>query len=239
MQGDGGYVRDYRSTVNWEWFTDVNTAHLWEYIRLRVNYEPSRFRGIEIRRGEMLESMATIAARTGMSVQSVRTAISHLKSTGEITCKSTRYGMLICAVKYAFFQGGADEPNTQTARKKTLPLTQKQQGSNKEVTTYKEDKEEKEEKENKEVVVGKPTPPTPDQVRDYAKSIGYEIDAEYFCDYYGERGWIKKDGTPISDWQVTIRNWKRNERKADAEPERDSEQSQFNFKTTADWLDDE
>ena len=239
MQGDGGYVRDYRSTVNWEWFTDVNTAHLWEYIRLRVNYEPSRFRGIEIRRGEMLESMATIAARTGMSVQSVRTAISHLKSTGEITCKSTRYGMLICAVKYAFFQGVANEANTQTARKKTLPLTQKQQGSNKEVTTYKEDKEEKEEKENKEVVVGKPTPPTPDQVRDYAKSIGYEIDAEYFCDYYAECGWAKKNGQPITDWKATIRNWKRNERKADAEPERDSEQSQFNFKTTADWLDDE
>ena len=241
-----GFIKLHRQIQdNWLWKSDepFDKRSAWIDLILMANWEESTHlingQLVKQRRGEVLTSIGYLAKRWKWSMNKVRRFVEQLTAEGMVRANGTSYGTSLSIEKYAFFQGGADEPNTQTARKKTLPLTQKQQGSNKEVTTYKEYKEEKEEKENKEVVVGKPTPPTPDQVRDYAKSIGYEIDAEYFCDYYRERGWIKKDGTPIADWQATIRNGKRNERKADAEPERNSEQSQFNFKTTADWLDDE
>lgn len=46
--------------------------------------------------------------------------------------------------------------------------------------------------------------PTPDEVRQYAEGIGYRmLDADYFCDYYAQRGW------PLKDWQAAVRNWKR------------------------------
>lgn len=128
-QGENGYVKDYRSTIDWEWFTDVNTAHLWEYIRLRVNYEPSRFRGMEIRRGEMLESLPVIAANTGLSVKSVRTALEHLKRTGEIETKPTRYGTLIFAVKYAFFQDQTSTAGTPNGTPPPREVAGKWQGS--------------------------------------------------------------------------------------------------------------
>ena len=104
MQGEKGYIKSYRSLLDWEWFTDGNTLRLWVYILHRANYEPSRFRGIEIGRGSFLESLETISHNTGMSKQSVRTAIKHLISTGEITRKLTRYGMLISVVKYDIYQ---------------------------------------------------------------------------------------------------------------------------------------
>lgn len=103
-QGEQGYIKLFRSLMSWEWFDDEKTLKLLVYLLLRVNYEPSRFRGMEIGRGEVLESLKTISENTKMSVQSVRTALNHLKSTGEVTCKVTRYGLLIKVLKYSLYQ---------------------------------------------------------------------------------------------------------------------------------------
>lgn len=167
-QGENGYVKDYRSTIDWEWFTDVNTAHLWEYIRLRVNYEPSRFRGMEIRRGEMLESLPVIAANTGLSVKSVRTALEHLKRTGEIETKPTRYGTLIFAVKYAFFQDQASTAGTPNGTPPSREVAGKWQESGREVATYKENKNIRN-KENKKEKINKKEKPTPEQIAEWEK----------------------------------------------------------------------
>ena len=104
IQGEGGYVKVYRSLIDWGWFQDVNTAHLWIYILARVNYEPSRFKGMRVGRGEMVESLSEISKKTGLSVDQIRTALKHLNSTGEITSKGTRYGMRIKVLKYAVYQ---------------------------------------------------------------------------------------------------------------------------------------
>lgn len=104
-QGKSGFVKTYRTLLDWEWFDDPHTAHLWQYILLRVNYEPSQFKGLTIDRGQMLESVASMAAHTGMSVRQTRTALSHLESTGEVTRKVTRHGSLITVHNYAVYQG--------------------------------------------------------------------------------------------------------------------------------------
>ena len=106
----GGYVKLYRSTLDWEWFKEPATTHVWLYILMRANWEPSKYKGIRIKRGEMLESLAVMADKTGLSIQQIRTAIKRLKSTGEITTKSTRHGTLITVVKYSTYQqlGGGE-----------------------------------------------------------------------------------------------------------------------------------
>lgn len=181
QQGEGGFVKDYRSKLGWEWWTDIHTAHLWEYICLRVNYEPSRFRGMEIGRGEMLESIGTMAARTGLTTQNVRTALEHLKRTGEITCKVTRYGLLIKAIKYAFFQGDDAQGNTQTNTEVTSQLTRKSQGTNTEVTTYKEIKKERRKRNKEERGASAPTLP---EIREFVMEEGLTIDPDRFFNFY-------------------------------------------------------
>lgn len=109
IQGEGGFVKLYRSLIDWEWFQDQNTLQVWIYILMRVNYEPSRFRGMKIGRGEMIESIREIANKTGLTADQVRTAIVHLKSTGEITSKGTRYGTRIKVLNYAVYQGAGHE----------------------------------------------------------------------------------------------------------------------------------
>lgn len=85
-----GYIKEYRSLLSWGWFKDPFTAHLWEYLRLAANWDEAVFKGKPVRRGELVTSYPAMAEATGMSVQNVRTAIRHLKQTGEIEMKSFR-----------------------------------------------------------------------------------------------------------------------------------------------------
>lgn len=54
--------------------------------------------------------------------------------------------------------------------------------------------------------------PTIPEIREYARSIGYDLNAEYFFDYYERAGWTYGTGKsvkPIKDWRACVRLWKR------------------------------
>ncbi len=52
------------------------------------------------------------------------------------------------------------------------------------------------------------TPPTVDEVVDYAESRGDpQFDAAHFVEYYEDRGWTHKGNKPMKDWQQTVRDW--------------------------------
>ena len=54
--------------------------------------------------------------------------------------------------------------------------------------------------------------PTIPEIQEYAKSIGYDLNAEYFFDYYERAGWTYGNGKstkPIKDWRACVRLWKR------------------------------
>lgn len=52
-------------------------------------------------------------------------------------------------------------------------------------------------------------PPTPEEVAEYAASIGYAMDAERFCDYWAARGWEVRPRIRMKDWRAAVRNWRR------------------------------
>ena len=54
-------------------------------------------------------------------------------------------------------------------------------------------------------------PPTAEEVRAYCKEIGFELDAEKFCDYYAAKGWVVGK-SPMKDWKAAVRNWRSSER---------------------------
>lgn len=54
--------------------------------------------------------------------------------------------------------------------------------------------------------------PTPQEVSEYANSLGFSLDGDYFCDYYEARGWKLSQG-PMKDWKAAVRTWKRNNNK--------------------------
>ncbi len=105
-----GYIKEHRSLLSWGWFKEPMTAHLWEYLRLAANWDEAVFKGTPIYRGELVTSYAAMAEATGMSVQNVRTAIRHLKQTGEITMRSYRDFSVVTVVNYAKYQADSIFP---------------------------------------------------------------------------------------------------------------------------------
>lgn len=55
--------------------------------------------------------------------------------------------------------------------------------------------------------------PTPKEVTDYARSIGFTLDGGQFCDFYESKGW-KVGKTPMKDWRAAVRTWKRTSKPA-------------------------
>lgn len=121
-----GFIKIYRSLIGWEWYDDLNTTRLFIHLLLTVNYENQPWQGIEIKRGQRVTSIGKLAQETGLSYQNIRTSISRLKSTGEITIKSTNKYTLITVENYGLYQ----DSDIKVTRKPTSKPTDKQQATN-------------------------------------------------------------------------------------------------------------
>lgn len=128
-----------RKILSWEWYHDVNTKTLFLHLLLKVCYKPTRYRGIDLEAGQLVTTIGELSRETGLSSMQIRTALSHLESTNEITKKVTNRFSLITIVKWADYQGFDPNDNKQ--------ITSKQQTDNKQYI-YKEIKNVR----NKEII---------------------------------------------------------------------------------------
>ena len=138
-----GFIKIYRSLLQWEWWDDINTFRLFVTILIHANWKDKKWHGKKIKRGQLWTSLESLSRKSGLSVQEVRTSLDKLKSTNELTIKSTNKGRLVTVVNYDFYQDDDRLPTSNA----TDEATSKQQASNKQATTTKERKERKERKE--------------------------------------------------------------------------------------------
>lgn len=72
--------------------------------------------------------------------------------------------------------------------------------------------QEKEKKEKK--TTARTKKPTVNDVENYIKEKGFNVNAQQFFDHYEMIGWVYgKDRKPIKDWKAAVRTWARNESK--------------------------
>lgn len=93
-----------RQILNWEWYTDVNTAHLFIHCLLRANWIDVNYRGIKIKRGQFITSREKLSVETGLTEQQIRTALKHLLATNEITKQNCASYSIITVNKYNEYQ---------------------------------------------------------------------------------------------------------------------------------------
>ena len=86
---DGNYIKLSRGLLEWEWYTDINTTRLFIHMLLKANWKDGNFKGTTIPRGSFVTSIRKLSDETGLSDREIRTAISHLKTTGEVTNRTT------------------------------------------------------------------------------------------------------------------------------------------------------
>lgn len=130
---NNSYIKLFRKFLRWEWYEDSNTKDVFLHLLLIASWKDTKWRGIELKAGDLIRTNENIAAELKLSVQNVRTAISNLVSTGELTVKKVGKYRVITVKNWNEYQ--------RINSKVTAKLTSIQQRSNSEVTAYKEDKE--------------------------------------------------------------------------------------------------
>lgn len=122
MNTANGFICLYRQITQWEWYQNPNTFRLFVHLLLMANFTDGRFEGKTIRRGQVVTSLPKLSQQTKLSIQNVRTALSNLISTGEITEVSNNKYRVITIVKYNEYQCDNRHANRQ--------LTDNQQATN-------------------------------------------------------------------------------------------------------------
>lgn len=109
-----GYIQLHRKMLKWEWYDDANTFRLFMHLLLNANYKASRYRGYDVPAGACVTGYTSLSKQLGISVQSIRTAMAKLKSTGEVTVNKTNKFSIVSMVRWSDYQSTNRQSNTQS-----------------------------------------------------------------------------------------------------------------------------
>ncbi len=141
-----GWIKLHRELTKWEWYQDANTMRGFLHVLLMANHKQAKWKGNVIERGQLITSREHLANELGLSIQNVRTSLSKLKKSENLTIKSTKQFTLISVCNYDTYQSSEVQANQQTNQQ----LTNDQPTTNQQLTTNKNDKNKNNEKNEEE-----------------------------------------------------------------------------------------
>lgn len=143
-----GWVKNYRSLLDWEWYHDLPTRVLFQHLLLVVNWEEKKWQGKKIRKGEIITSISHLANDSDLSEWQVRRALQNLQSTGEVEVTTTNRYSHILIKNFKKYQETKKQTTSHRTDKqkdtekvtqtKTKQTTNKPQTNHKQTTTTKE-----------------------------------------------------------------------------------------------------
>lgn len=125
------FIKVNRKILKWEWWSDINTFRLFMYMLLMAWWKEGSYKGKPIPRGSFPSSIAELSSETKLTENEIRTAIKHLKSTGEITSKAYNKFTVFTVKNYDLYQTDNEQNNNQN----TDEITDKSQTINKQITS--------------------------------------------------------------------------------------------------------
>ena len=96
----GDYIVFQEDFANWEWYTDKNTKISFFHLLLKCNHEPRAFRGMDVRCGQCISTVALLGEELEMTRQELRTSIRHLEYSGIIEVKTSKHWTLFTIKKW-------------------------------------------------------------------------------------------------------------------------------------------
>ncbi|WP_312281574.1 hypothetical protein [Oscillibacter sp.] len=201
---ESGYIRLYRSFLTWEWYSDSATKDVFLHLILTANWEPKKWKGITVKRGQRVYSRASLAKEMRLSERNIRTAINHLISTGEVTNQTTPQYSIITIKNYDLYQQPTSEVTSDRPASDQPPTSDRPQ--------LKKDKESKNDKKaiKRERIAF--SPPTLDDVIAYCRERSSPVDPKKFFDYFDTGGWVDSKGNHVKNWKQKIITWEGREK---------------------------
>ena len=129
-----GWIALHRQFTQWEWFDKPEMVQLFIYLLISATHEDTQWRGITIKRGQIVTSLEKIAFATSLSVRTIRTCLNRLKTTNEITVVATNKQTLITICNYDKYQGVGTDSDKRNDKQSDMPTDK--QTTNKRQTLY-------------------------------------------------------------------------------------------------------
>ena len=104
MNEDKSFIVINRKILKWGWYDDINTARLFIHLLLIANWEDKEWHGEIIKRGQVITGRKKLSKETKLSEQQVRTSLTKLISTQELTIKKTNKYSVITINNYNKYQ---------------------------------------------------------------------------------------------------------------------------------------
>lgn len=206
------FVKLDRNIRYWRWFKNPKTLMVWIWLITSANIEAHDFEQETIKRGEIATSRKSISVATGLTEDEVRTALKHLKSTGEITSRIRAKYQVITIVEFDRYQNVPSKfPGSSPADPRQVPGSSPQSKNGKNVR-----------RERKKDIF---SAPTVDQVLAFAQAEQLSMtqkDAEQFIWFNESRSW---KGT--TDWKALVRMRASQLSTGDADPEETEERREI------------
>ena len=98
------FIKLYKKMLKWEWYDEPNTCRVFIHCLLKANWQETKWHSETLKPGQFITSLASLSKETRLTVDQVRVALNHLKSTGEITSKSQARYRIITVVKWNDYQ---------------------------------------------------------------------------------------------------------------------------------------
>jgi len=180
-----GWIKIHRQILEWEWYSDTNTFRVMLHLLLKANHKEKRYRGMELKVGTIVTSRDILSLETGLSIRQIRTSLDKLKSTNEVTIKTSSQGTIIELVNYEKYQLTTNE----------RPTSDQQTTTNKNV---------KKEKNDRSIFIE----PTYSDILEYCIERKNGVDVNKFLNFYSSKGWMVGKNKMI-DWKACVRTWEK------------------------------
>lgn len=216
-----GYIKLWRSLDQTAFFRDSYAVHLAVYLLIKANHQPSKTlfnkELLEIKRGQCITGRFALAQATGINPSTIREKLDLLRKLNFLDIKSTNKFSLITIIKYRDYQSEEEKNDSTIDNKMTTKCQQNDTNNN--------DKNNKNDKKHTKYIV-RFEKPKPEQVQEYALSIGYaSLNPQAFCSYYESKGWLVGK-SPMKDWQAAVRTWHAKDKQDHPQPK----EKQYGFK---------
>lgn len=153
MSSLSGYVKLYRKLVAWGWYQDYVVKDVFLHLLLTANFKDVSWQDRELKAGQVVVGTQRLADSLGFTRQQIRTALSKLKSTNEITIESTNRYSIITIVNWRDFQSDDLKFNQLNNQRFNQQITNNQPTDNQQITNNQPQR--KNDKNDKNVKNGK------------------------------------------------------------------------------------
>ena len=200
MAKKNGYILVDRDLEEWRYADSLSMTGFWVRLLLLANWKDTD----KVKRGEILISTPTLANMLNISEKTASRYLKKLADSGEIEMSTNHHRTRIRIPNYDKYQSGQIyRTDVRTAVQTDVRTAVQSHPYKKRNQEIQENNKEKSLKEIKSF-----TPPTADQVRDYAEKNGLSLDIDSFLDYYQNKDWIVS-GEKCRDWRYLVRSWVR------------------------------